>query len=164
MLTIYSSRGKKVYRRFDDAGEEEEVIDPEELGLLEHASDGAEIVKPLRTLTRKSIKPRKLFQAATPVRKSRRSQEDEEIETDIDDDNEVEAKEQPSPTRASRSRTVPGVEGDATTVTTGGKRKRGSPFDKWPRMKSGSRSRSTGAGVATASRGRKRTAAEALDV
>lgn len=133
------------------------MIDPEELGLLEHASDGAEIVRPLRTLTRKSIKPRKLFE--TPTRKSKRSQVDEEIETEVDED---EPEEQPSPTRASRSRGIMGLE-SASSAVAGTKRKRGSPFDKWPRLKSGSRSVSATSIPASASRGRKRNAAEALD-
>ena len=108
-------------------------------------------MKPLRTLTRKSIKPRKLFQT--------QSQVDEEIETEIDED-DVEAQQLASPTRATRSRAV--IEFPTAEIT-GAKRKRGSPFDKWPRLKSGSGSRSASTS-GPAPRGRKRNAAEALEV
>ncbi|RMZ80956.1 hypothetical protein DV738_g2360, partial [Chaetothyriales sp. CBS 135597] len=50
-------RGKKVYRRFNDAFEEEEEIDDLDLGLLEHTDEASRRTRPLKTLTRKSIKP-----------------------------------------------------------------------------------------------------------
>lgn len=152
---VYIFRGKKVYRRFDDAGEEEEVIDPEELGLLEREANGHEIVRPLKTLTRKSIKPRRLFQddtSAQALPDHQASQSDEEAETEIEDDQAAEDLEPPSPSRATRSRT--------RGVSNSGGSKKVSPFDAWPRLKSGARS---GTSV-PASKGRKRTAAEALDV
>lgn len=145
-LLILYSRGKKVYKRFDDAGDEEEVIDPEELGLLARRHGTYETLKPLKTLTRKSIRPRRLFQDPT-------NQLDEEAETEIEDndhtkDEDLEEQEQPSPSRSTRSQTK--------KVSNSGGSKKTSPFDSWPRLKSGSRSSST--------RGRKRTAAEALEV
>ncbi|KAK5936941.1 hypothetical protein PMZ80_010879 [Knufia obscura] len=153
---VYVFRGKKVYRRFDDAGEEEEVIDPEELGLLEREVNGRDLVRPLKTLTRKSIKPRRLFQDEPSAQRvpQQASQSDEEAETEIDDNHPAENDEQelPSPSRATRSRT-------RDVSNSAGSKKR-SPFDAWPRLKSGARS----SGSVPASKGRKRTAAEALEV
>lgn len=153
-----NSRGKKVYRRFEDAGDEEEVIDPNELGLLERRHGARDIIKPLKTLTRKSIRPRRLFQE-----EKQPSQSDEEADTEIEDSNQAEAavnedEEQPSPSRSTRSH--------AKKVTNGGSGKKTSPFDSWRRLKSGSGSGSaTATGTASSStRGRKRTAAEALEV
>ena len=155
------SRGKKVFRRFDDAGDEEEVIDPDELGLLSHSysrtANGHEIVRPLKTLTRKSIKPRRLFQdekSAQYIPTQQASQTDEEAETEIEDDQPAEVEEQElfSPPHATRSRTR-----DVSNSAGGGSKKR-SPFDTWPRLKSGARSGDS----VPASKGRKRTAAEAL--
>lgn len=158
-----------MYRRFDDAGDEEEVIDPDELGLLSRsrATNGHEIVKPLKTLTRKSIKPRRLFQdegSAHPLPNQQGSHSDEEAETEIEDDQpaEVDLEEQrqelTSPSRATRSRAR---DVSNSGGTSGGSKKR-SPFDTWPRLKSGARS--GGSGSVPASKGRKRTAAEALEV
>lgn len=145
-LLILPSRGKKVYRRFDDAGDEEEVIDPEELGLLARRHSARDIIKPLKTLTRKSIQPRRLFQE-----EKQPSQIDEEADTEIEDNaqaHDEELQEPTSPSRSSRSQIKkPGQLGGS---------KKTSPFDSWPRLKSGSRSSST--------RGRKRNAAEALEV
>lgn len=144
-LLILSSRGKKVYRRFDDAGDEEEVIDPEELGLLARRHGAREIIRPLKTLTRKSIQPRRLFQEDKQP-----SQTDEEADTEIEDHNQddEELQEPTSPSRSTRSQIK-------KPSQIGGSKKT-SPFDSWPRLKSGSRSSST--------RGRKRNAAEALEV
>lgn len=147
-MLILSSRGKKVYRRFDDAGDEEEVIDPEELGLLARRHGAYETLKPLRTLTRKSIRPRRLFQEEKQTREI-----DEEADTEIEDNNQaqdedLEEQEQPSPSRSTRSQ--------MKKVSNSGGSKKTSPFDSWPRLKSGSRSSST--------RGRKRNASEALEV
>lgn len=138
-----SSRGKKVYRRFDDNGDEEEVIDAEDLGLLGDQPDGTEIVQPLKTLTRKSIKPRRLFQSEN------KKTETPHIDEDADTEVEEEQSDIASPSKSKAAELV-ASEGPA-------KRKRGSPFDSWVRMKPGSRSVS-----ATKSTGRKRTAAEAL--
>lgn len=147
-MLILHSRGKKVYRRFDDAGDEEEVIDPEELGLLARRHGTYETLKPLKTLTRKSIRPRRLFQEEKQA-----SQIEEEAETEIEDhdqfkDDDLEEQEQPSPSRSTRSQ--------MKKVSVSGGSKKTSPFDSWPRLKSGSRSSST--------RGRKRNASEALEV
>ncbi|KAK5072108.1 hypothetical protein LTS08_000796 [Lithohypha guttulata] len=140
---VYVFRGTKVYKRFDDTGDEEEVIDPEELGLLVNETDAAEIIKPLKTLTRKSIRPKRLFQTEKQL-----SQIDEEADTDIEDNQkEIEPEEeQPSPSRTTRSSGA------------GNKKKRTSPFDSWQRLKPGSRS----AGSDSSTKNRKRTAAEAL--
>jgi len=149
---MFLSRGKKVYRRFDDLGDEEEVIDPEELGLLQRERGGKEIAAPLKTLTRKSIKPRRLFQTEEK-QQQKFHHTDEEAETEIEDNREGSASEQelPSPSRATSSK-VPGA-----ASASGGKKR--SPFDSWPRLKSGDRSSLS----VPASKGRKRTATEALN-
>lgn len=132
------------------------MIDPEELGLLTRREDGAEIVKPLKTLTRKTIKPKRLFQPEPELLQS-----DEEAETEIEDNHQQALErtdpeeEQPSPSRATRSGATKEVSGSST----GTKRKRGSPFDTWQRLKSGSRA----SDAIPATKGRKRTAAEALE-
>lgn len=130
------------------------MIDPEALGLLERQPDAREIVKPLKTLTRKSIRPKRLFQ-----QEQQPSQSDEEAETEIEDndvgpsgadnaDDVEDPEEQPSPSRSTRSQTK--------KIGANGRGKKESPFDSWPRLKAGSRSSSV--------KGRKRTAAEALEV
>ena len=81
------SRGKKVYRRFadDDEAEEEEVIDEQDIGLLGQTSAEGEHRRPIRTLTRKSIKPTRLFQ--TEEQKAAREREkEEEAMTDLEDE------------------------------------------------------------------------------
>lgn len=132
------------------------MIDPEELGLLEREVNGRDLVRPLKTLTRKSIKPRRLFQDEPSAQRvpQQASQSDEEAETEIEDNHPAENDEQelPSPSRATRSRT-------RDVSNSAGSKKR-SPFDAWPRLKSGARS----SGSVPASKGRKRTAAEALEV
>lgn len=150
-----------MFRRFEDAGDEEEVIDPEELGLLEREINGRDIVKPLKTLTRKSIKPRRLFQEeakAKAAAKKQISHTDEEAETEIEDNlaGPVSLEEEmPSPSRATRSRTR-----DVSKDGQNGKKR--SPFDSWARVKPGSTGSSSGS--VPPSRSRKRTAADALDI
>jgi len=163
-----SSRGKKVYRRFDDAGDEEEEIDPEDLGLLEHTSDRSKI-KPLKTLTRRSIKPTRLFQTEEQKR-ARELEKEEEALTDIEDKEDeqdglfAEASQSNTetvyakPARSLRSTTqaVHLTSDDTGTESTSSKstNKKGSPFDSWPRVKTGIRS------TTATPKGRKRSAAE----
>ena len=163
------SRGKKVYRRFDDAEDEEEEIDPDDLGLLEHTADGSD-VKPLKTLTRKSVKPTRLFQTEEQ-QKAREVEKEEEALTDIED---AEAGEGDESAEAGQSNTKDadlksGRSLRSTTqaahVTSNATRKEamdskssknGSPFDSWPRVKTGSRS------AGPTPKGRKRGATEAV--
>lgn len=140
-LTYCLSRGRKVFRRFEDAGEEEEVIDPDDLGLLTHAADGSTRTQPMRTLTRKSIKPKRLFESAEDKAK-RELEKEEEALTDVDErefENEVSA-----------------VTHKSVKITGSTIEKKTSPFDKWPRLKKGSREGS-------ATKATKRSAAEALN-
>ncbi|RMZ75220.1 hypothetical protein DV737_g5401, partial [Chaetothyriales sp. CBS 132003] len=141
---VYVFRGKKVYRRFDDSFEEEEVIDDQDLGLLQHTEEGATRAKPLKTLTRKSVKPTRLFQQEVQRRARDRAKEEEaptDIEQDAandeDDDDKEEAEDE--------------AEGEcARTIDVGTKRRsvgldpksKASPFDAWPRVKPGTRSMS----------------------
>lgn len=145
------SRGKKVYRRFDDTGEDEEEIDIDDQGLLEDDQDAEQKLKKVKTLTRKSIKPTRLFQAEIQKRAKVREQE-EEAATDIEEDMIQE------PAAESSNR----VEGPSRKANTAAKleglekSRKSSPFDSWPRVKGSSRQSS-------ASKGQKRSAAEALD-
>lgn len=130
------------------------MIDAEDLGLLGDQPDGTEIVKPLKTLTRKSIKPRRLFQSEN--KEADAPEIDEEADTEVEDEQDLaEQTDVHSPSKATRSKAAEIVSGEGSV-----KRKRNSPFDSWARMKPGSRS----VGAATATKSRKRTAAEALDI
>ncbi|RMD44696.1 hypothetical protein DV735_g271, partial [Chaetothyriales sp. CBS 134920] len=130
-------RGKKVYRRFNDSFEEEEEIDDLDLGLLEHTEDGAPRTRRLKTLTRKSIKPTRLFQQEVQRRARERAKE-EEAPTDIDeagDDEADEAEDEAEDAEASptnRRRSVASLDTKSKV----------SPFDAWPRVKPGTRSAS----------------------
>jgi hypothetical protein len=164
MITLYiltnsNSRGKKLYRRFDDASEDEEVIDAEDLGLLEHNGDFSSVA-PLKTLTRKSVKPTRLFQTEEQKR-AREAVKEEEALTDIEGhpSNDVTHLDSLStPTRISESHTpaTPPPTGRALRSTTKKeavdadlanvsavqkstlkKPKKASPFDSWKRVKAG---------------------------
>lgn len=139
------SRGKKVYRRFDDTGEEEEEIDAEDLGLLEHADDGGSRLRPMKTLTRKSIKPTRLFQSETQKRDRQREKEEEAV-TDVEDEAAPVAESSAAAASSSKANISSKLDKPRTA----------SPFDTWARVKGPGRSSST-------SKGQKRTASEALD-
>ncbi|ETI26020.1 hypothetical protein G647_02797 [Cladophialophora carrionii CBS 160.54] len=160
---VYVFRGKKVYRRFDDEDDEEEEIE-DDLGLLEHSPEST--THSLRTLTRRSIKPKRLFQTETQ-KKARKAQEEEEALTDI---------EEPTGQTANADVSSPGSpsiqmgrslrsSGKALLFTyeaeshdaDASSNKKTSPFDTWPRLKSGGRSSSGG------QKGRKRGAPDAAD-
>ncbi|KAJ9610520.1 hypothetical protein H2200_005297 [Cladophialophora chaetospira] len=161
---VYVFRGKKVYRRFDDEDDEKEEIDSDDLGLLDNSPESN--VKSLKPLTRRSIKPKRLFQTEAQ-KKAREVQEEEEALTDIEvpagQDGDAEVSSPVSPTlntgRSLRSTGkahlfTNGVElNDIDTHPTS----KTSPFDSWPRLKSGG-GFSTGA-----QKGRKRTAPDNLE-
>ena len=145
------------------------------MGLLERNRDFASAA-PLKTLTRKSIKPTRLFQTEAQKR-TREAEKDEEALTDIEvQSNSAQLASPSTPTK------VPGSETPATPPPTGRalrstskkqttdadlvgvdavakskakKPKRASPFDSWKRMKAGatavaadlSKSRKRGADV-----------------
>jgi hypothetical protein len=158
------SRGQKIYRRFDDDGEEEEEIDADDLGLLEHVSNGGRIIKPFKTMTRKSIKPTRLFQTEQQ-KQDRDVDKDEEADTDIEEgalsDNTTPIT-SPS-TRSKTSTGAPAVPSSSRTSSSAKdapnvpKGKKTSPFDGWRRLKPGS------AVAPQASRSRKRAASQELD-
>jgi hypothetical protein len=151
LLTILS-RGKKVFRRFDDSHEEEEIIDEEDLGLLELAEDGTARMKPLKTMTRKSVKPKRLFQ--TEQQKLLREQaQQEEALTDIEEGDACAELE--THTHGNTSQTDASVTRQGTRSNNVKTRSKTSPFDSWPRIKGGSRS-------CSASTGQKRSASEAI--
>ena len=145
--------------KFDDAEDEEESeIDTEDLGLLDHNGDDA-AVEPLKPLTRKSIKPTRLFQSEEQKR-TREAEKEEEALTDIEEQastdvaqlvspstpaKKTEKSATPPPTgRALRSATkkefVDVNEGLASALehNKAKKPKRSSPFDSWKRVKAGS--------------------------
>lgn len=146
-LLIVDSRGKKVYRRFTDRGDEEESIDGEDLGLLEHAANGTSEVKPLKTLSRRSIKPKRLFQ--TEVQKRAREEEkEEEAATDIEDGSadvgdgpsiatSLESASKLGRGMRTRKRTLAAIDRSSPEEQGSRSSQKGSPFDSWPRLKPG---------------------------
>ncbi|KIW65481.1 hypothetical protein PV04_07738 [Phialophora macrospora] len=161
---VYVFRGKKVYRRFDDEEDEEEEIDEADLGLLEHSPESA--TKSLKPLTRRSIKPKRLFQSEAQ-KKARKAQEEEEALTDIEEptgqngDAEVSSPGSPS-VKTGRSLRSTGKallftnEAESSGANASSNKKT-SPFDTWPRLKSGGRSSPGG------QKGRKRGAPDTAD-
>lgn len=140
-----------MFRRFNDAGDDDEEIDPGDLGLLSHLNhigDPVKRTRPLRTLTRKSIKPKRLFESEED-KAAREREKEEEIMTDVEERTSEEeglGKEISKTTASLKSRN------DSVKAT----EKKTSPFDKWPRLKNGSREGPTGKAV-------KRSASAALD-
>jgi hypothetical protein len=103
-------------------------------------------------LTRKSIKPTRLFQSELDKRAKSRERE-EEAATDVEEETAAESV-------AESSNHVNGAapKGSFTAkVEEMEKSRKSSPFDAWPRVKGSSR-------PSSASKGQKRSAAEALDV
>ncbi|OAG40432.1 hypothetical protein AYO21_05332 [Fonsecaea monophora] len=167
---VYVFRGKKVYRRFDDEEDEEEDIDTGDLGLLEHTPKGSD-VKRLRTLTRRSIKPKRLFQTEAQ-QKAREAEREEEALTDIEEPtdqkedasaaigNSTSSDISPmSKTKRSlrSSGPAPLISEEVKSLDTGRRSQKASPFDSWPRLKSGGRS------MAGTPKGKKRGAADILE-
>lgn len=138
-----------MYRRFTDRGDEEEVIDTEDLGLLEHTPNGTTELKPLKTLSRRSIKPKRLFQTDAQKR-AREEEKAEEAATDIEDQDDG-AEDGPSTSvspdfmskfgRGLRSKkpTIPAVGRDSPEEQDARSSQKSSPFDSWPRLKPGPR-------------------------
>jgi len=156
--------------------DEEEVIDTQELGMLEHTPNGTAAVRPLKTLTRRSIKPTRLFQSEEQKR-IREMEKEEEAATDIEDEAEFGSVDVPAPTPtilnakpASRSlrstRSTAMVTSDDISEPAVGKTKnvkppkKSSPFDSWPRLKAGSSSSAQASG---APKTKKRGASEVLE-
>jgi hypothetical protein len=84
-----------VYKRFDDGSEEEETtLDASDLGLLEQTGTGTEALNLITPLTRKSIKPTRLFQTEAQKR-AREAEKAEEEVTDIEDDPSVNLSQSP---------------------------------------------------------------------
>lgn len=166
-MLIDGSRGKKVYRRFNDLGDDEEEIDAEDLGLLEHTANGTTEVKPLKTLSRRSIKPKRLFQTEAQKR-AREEEKEEEAATDIEDHGDG-AEDGPSTSVShssetnlgrglrSKKHTLPASEQDSPEEQSSRHSQKGSPFDSWPRRKPGSR------GVGGSQKGKKRGANDVAD-
>lgn len=79
-----------MFKRFDDRSEEEETtIDPNDVGLLERTGTSADAVRLLRPLTRRSIKPTRLFQTEEQ-KQAREAEKAEEEVTDIEVEEEPE--------------------------------------------------------------------------
>lgn len=150
--------------------EEEEVIDTEDLGLLEHLSDGAERL-PMKTLTRKSIKPKRLFQT-DEQKKAREAEKQREVSTDIEDGgvsvvpaeiDGVEVVDFVTPAESGRTlrspkKTTNGPTSSKTSVVEKVKEhhtKNGSPFAAWKRVKG-----SAGSSAPPRAKGTKRPASE----
>jgi hypothetical protein len=149
---VSCSRGKKVYRRFDDDDDEEEEIDAEELGLLELNPEKSR-VKPLKTLTRRSVKPKRLFQNETQ-QEALENEAAEEALTDIEEGAEQNGNVEKSDVELSPA--SPTVKKGRSTRSS----KKESPFDSWPRLKSGGDAFPP---VSSASKGKKRGAPDVND-
>ena len=158
-----------MYRRFDDMDEEEEVIDTTDLGLLDRVPYGASQL-PMKTLTRKSIKPKRLFQTEEQKR-AREAEKEEEAATDVEDESTqvdapatasgedvevidlITSREQGRPLRSPKK-----VAESKSTVLEKVKEhhtKNGSPFAAWKRVKS-----SAGSSASTSAKGTKRPGSE----
>jgi hypothetical protein len=152
---------------------------------LEHTDADVEALKLLKPLTRRSVRPTRLFQTEEQKR-IREAERAEEEATDIDEDSSkviaqssVRTTDLVPTTRQLRSTTAPGSTEtpnghaldkaeDATTEGASGgqspmigrakKSKKGSPFDSWKRVKAGAAADPT----VDAAKGRKRTSS-ALD-
>ena len=135
------------------------MIDTEDLGLLERNGDLSSVA-PLKTLTRKSVKPTRLFQTEEQKR-AREAEKEEEALTDIEGhpSNDATHLSSPStPTKISESQTpaTPPPTGRALRSTAkketidahranvsvgeksrSEKSKKASPFDSWKRVKAG---------------------------
>lgn len=175
-----------MFKRFDDGSEEEETtIDPTDLGFLEHTEGGAEALRLVKPLTRRSVKPTRLFQTEEQ-RKAREAEKAEEEVTDIEEEpstgiaehrvsaSNLSSSGMPSPrTTAKRHAQTPNGqtlseikeggtggtgEGESPAVGKVKKPKGASPFDSWKRVKAG-----VPASIAGSSKGRKRTSSALED-
>lgn len=156
---LLCSRGRKLYRKFNDsedaseAAEAESPIDVSDLGLLAQSGDHTPTqIRQIRPLTRKSVKPTRLFQSEKQKR-DREARREEEIITDIEEDVDANSS---SPTlipgsglpnigRRSRSDVPPppsaleeGSDDEKPSEVSRKKGKKVSPFDSWRRVKKGS--------------------------
>ena len=120
--------------------------------------DGESKARPLRTLTRKSIRPTRLFQSE--VQKVAREQEqEEEAPTDVDEASTA-ANSFDVTTAKDTANDLAESSQSSTTVTrrrSADTAKKASPFGSWKRIKSG------GKGSASSSKGQKRTASQAVE-
>ncbi|KAH8695352.1 hypothetical protein BGW36DRAFT_200661 [Talaromyces proteolyticus] len=154
---LYTFRGKKVFRKFDEKDEEKEESDDDgDLGLFANRPDllDANIMLHTPRLTRSSIKGRVLFPTnetqSTERHLSPAPDDDEEAATDIDehvdvveDDSLIESAEDPAEntskrslrTRASGQSSEEKPTPTFAVVAETKKGKRGSPFDIWMRKK-----------------------------
>ena len=136
----------------------------DDVGLLGQSPEST--AKSLRTLTRRSIKPKRLFQTEAQ-KKARKVQEEEEAPTDIEEptcqEGDAEVLSPASPTvKTGRSLRSTGkahlwTEEAESSSPADGSNKKISPFNAWPKLKSG------GSSVTGGHKGRKRGAPDALD-
>lgn len=168
-----------MFKRFDDSSEVEEdtIIDPNDLGLLENRVADADSLRIAKPLKRKSIKPTRLFQTQGQ-KQAREAEKAEEAVTDIEGEISTDVAGASVPTTGTRAHTrrsrrtmatkpAPTSDGgtakeieDESQAVDGGaspvvdkvkKPKRGSPFDSWRRVKSAAASSTVMSG-----KGRKR--------
>lgn len=156
LTTINLSRGKKLFRKFDEKDEEREESDDDgDLGLFANRPDllDSSVNLHVPRVTRSAIKGRVLFPSNEKVKSEElpsTNSDDEEATTDIDeqvetvDSDDVVASSEDTaedflPKRALRSRRLSDGEKVAPHLAaiaeTQKKGKRGSPFDIWKRKK-----------------------------
>ena len=174
-MTNQHSRGKKVFRKFDDEDEEEE-IDAADLGLLRNSGINPSDIPPLKTLSRKSIKPRRLFQTEQQ-KLEREAEKEEEALTEIEDNADTELIHVTSPLtptkkpetatpvsppasgralRSAAKRDAADLEAQSAVGVEEGQSKEPekiSPFATWKRVKAG-----TGVTAVEATKGKRRAA------
>lgn len=156
LTAINSSRGKKLFRKFDEKDEEKEESDDDgDLGLFANRPDLLDSSVNLRVprVTRSTIRGRVLFPSNEKVKNEEVpppiNHEDEEATTDIDEHAELadsddaaasseDVSEDHPPKRSLRSHQSDGEKVApqmAAIAETQKKGKRGSPFDIWKRKK-----------------------------
>lgn len=112
----------------------------------------------MKTLTRKSIRPTRLFQTEDQKR-ARELEKEEEAVTDIDEFQQNQPQDEMSAQASSRSSRSKGKQPADITNSTKAKSEKANVFDGWLRIKPGSASHS----ATSATRGRKRAASPSFD-
>ncbi|RVX68150.1 hypothetical protein B0A52_08658 [Exophiala mesophila] len=137
---VYTFRGRKIYRPFNDETDESEIIAAEDYASAEDVNDADR--KPMRTLTRKSIKPTRLFE--TEVQKRARDLErEEEADTDIEDssnwhNSKIIVQNEDPHSEAKLDPPTSDESGEDHRTRRSHRSKKGSPFDTWPRVRGSS--------------------------
>ncbi|KAL9112113.1 MAG: hypothetical protein Q9227_003490 [Pyrenula ochraceoflavens] len=151
---VYVFRGKKIVKKLPEESEESEETDLAGLDITQtfNSSDAPAPLRKVRPLTRRSIKPTRLFQTEKRIRDEKAAKEDE-IVTDLEEDlsdtlvkaPEDKGNEDGATTSAStrtsprsKSKKTHAVEEDCEKTSKAARqpKQEASPFDSWKRVKS----------------------------